>query len=53
MESPSPFSTRREWLFIFLAGLFITNAITAELIIVPKTEQYPINPLITNKLNLN
>jgi len=25
-------SSRREWLFIFLAGLFITNAITAELI---------------------
>ena len=32
MESPATFSTRREWLFIFLAGLFITNAITAELI---------------------
>ena len=32
MESPAAFSTRREWLFIFLAGLFITNAITAELI---------------------
>ena len=32
MESPLSFSTRREWLFIFLAGLFITNAITAELI---------------------
>ncbi|MCC6600697.1 MAG: queuosine precursor transporter [Crocinitomicaceae bacterium] len=25
-------STRREWLFIFLAGLFVTNAVTAELI---------------------
>lgn len=25
-------STRREWLFIFLAGFFITNAVTAELI---------------------
>jgi uncharacterized integral membrane protein (TIGR00697 family) len=25
-------SSRREWLFIFLAGLFITNAVTAELI---------------------
>jgi uncharacterized integral membrane protein (TIGR00697 family) len=32
MESSVPFSARREWLFIFLAGLFITNAITAELI---------------------
>jgi uncharacterized integral membrane protein (TIGR00697 family) len=25
-------SSRREWLFVFLAGLFITNAVTAELI---------------------
>jgi uncharacterized integral membrane protein (TIGR00697 family) len=32
MQTPASFSTRREWLFIFLAGLFITNAITAELI---------------------
>lgn len=32
METPASFSTRREWLFIFLAGLFVTNAITAELI---------------------
>ncbi|MFY7972144.1 MAG: queuosine precursor transporter [Flavobacteriales bacterium] len=26
------FTRRKEWLFIFLAGLFITNAVTAELI---------------------
>lgn len=32
MQNLPSFSTRREWLFIFLAGLFITNAITAELI---------------------
>jgi uncharacterized integral membrane protein (TIGR00697 family) len=32
MQTTPSFSTRREWLFIFLAGLFITNAITAELI---------------------
>ena len=32
MQTPASFTTRREWLFIFLAGLFITNAITAELI---------------------
>jgi uncharacterized integral membrane protein (TIGR00697 family) len=32
MQTSTLFSTRREWLFIFLAGLFITNAITAELI---------------------
>ena len=25
-------SSRREWLFVFLAGFFITNAVTAELI---------------------
>jgi uncharacterized integral membrane protein (TIGR00697 family) len=27
-----PSSSRREWLFVFLAGFFITNAVTAELI---------------------
>lgn len=32
MDSTEQKSGRREWLFIFLAGLFITNAITAELI---------------------
>lgn len=33
MSNATPhLSTRREWTFIFLAGLFITNAITAELI---------------------
>ncbi|MEZ4800316.1 MAG: queuosine precursor transporter [Flavobacteriales bacterium] len=32
MENTSQKNSRREWLFIFLAGLFITNAITAELI---------------------
>lgn len=32
MHTPSVVSTRKQWLFIFLAGCFITNAITAELI---------------------
>lgn len=30
-DSPAG-ATRREWLFIFLSGLFVTNAVTAELI---------------------
>ena len=32
MNSISTIGGRREWLFIFLAGLFVTNAVTAELI---------------------
>lgn len=32
MNSDSSIASKREWLFIVLAGLFITNAVTAELI---------------------
>jgi uncharacterized integral membrane protein (TIGR00697 family) len=31
-QEHAQFNQRRQWLFVFLAGLFITNAITAELI---------------------
>jgi queuosine precursor transporter len=32
LNTSSHASSRREWLFVFLAGLFVTNAVTAELI---------------------